>query len=191
MWIVKLALRRPYTFVVGALLILVMGIITILRMPVDIFPFIDIPVVSVIWAYSGLAPQEMERRIATISERSMTTSVNDIEHIESQSLNGITLIKLFFQPGVKIEAAVAQVTANCNSVTRVLPPGITPPTIIQYNISNVPILQASLGGKGFSEAELFDFGLNFIRTQLATVQGASVPSPFGGKPRAIMVDLGE
>jgi multidrug efflux pump subunit AcrB len=189
MWIVKLALRRPYTFVVGALLILVLGIITILRMPVDIFPFIDIPVVSVIWSYTGLAPQEMERRIATISERSMTSSVNDIEHIESQSINGITLIKLFFQPGVKIEAAVAQVTANCQSVSRVLPPGITPPLVIQYNVSNVPILQASLGGKGFSEAELFDFGLNFIRTQLATVQGATVPSPFGGKPRAIMVDL--
>jgi multidrug efflux pump subunit AcrB len=189
MWIVKLALRRPYTFVVGALLILVLGVITILRMPVDIFPFIDIPVVSVIWSYTGLAPQEMERRIATISERSMTSSVNDIEHIESQSINGITLIKLFFQPGVKIEAAVAQVTANCQSVTKVLPPGITPPTVLQYNVSNVPILQASLGGKGFSEAELFDYGLNFIRTQLATVQGATVPSPFGGKPRAIMVDL--
>ena len=171
------------------MLILVLGIITILRMPVDIFPFIDIPVVSVIWTYTGLAPQEIERRIVTISERSMTTSVNDIEHIESQSINGIGLIKLFFQPGVRIEAAVAQVTANCQSVVRVLPPGITPPTILQYNVSNVPILQASLGGKGFSEAELFDFGLNFIRTQLATVQGASVPSPFGGKPRAIMVDL--
>jgi multidrug efflux pump subunit AcrB len=189
MWIVKLALRRPYTFVVGAMLILVLGIITILRMPVDIFPFIDIPVVSVIWSYTGLAPQEMERRIVTISERSMTTSVNDIEHIESQSLNGVALIKLFFQPGVKIEAAVAQVTANCQSVAKVLPPGITPPLILQYNVSNVPILQASLGGEGFSEAELFDFGLNFIRTQLATVQGASVPSPFGGKSRAIMVDL--
>jgi multidrug efflux pump subunit AcrB len=189
MWIVKLALRRPYTFVVGAMLILVLGVITILRMPVDIFPFIDIPVVSVVWSYTGLAPQEMERRIVTISERSMTTSVNDIEHIESQSLNGVALIKLFFQPGVKIEAAVAQVTANCQSVVKVLPPGITPPLVLQYNVSNVPILQASLGGKGFSEAELFDFGLNFIRTQLATVQGASVPSPFGGKARAIMVDL--
>jgi multidrug efflux pump subunit AcrB len=189
MWIVKLALRRPYTFVVGAMLILVLGIITILRMPVDIFPFIDIPVVSVVWSYTGLAPQEMERRIVTISERSMTTSVNDIEHIESQSLNGVAVIKLFFQPGVKIEAAVAQVTANCQSVTRVLPPGITPPLVLQYNVSNVPIIQASLGGKGFSEAELYDFGLNFIRTQLATVQGASVPSPFGGKARQIMVDL--
>ncbi len=189
MWIVKLALRRPYTFVVASLLILVLGIITILRMPVDIFPFIDIPVVSVIWQYTGLAPEEMEHRIVTISERSMTTSVNDIEHIESQTLNGVAVIKLFFQPGTKIEGAVAQVTANVQSVTRVLPPGITPPVVLQYNVSNVPILQASLGGKGYSEAELFDFGLNFIRTRLATVQGASVPSPFGGKSRTIMVDL--
>jgi multidrug efflux pump subunit AcrB len=189
MWIVKLALRRPYTFVVGAMLILVLGIVTILRMPIDIFPYIDIPVVSVIWQYSGLAPEEMERRVVTVSERSMTTSVNDIEHIESQSLNGVAVIKLFFQPGVKIEAAVAQVTANCQSVTRVMPPGMIPPMVIQYNVSNVPILQASLGGKGFSEAELFDYGLNFIRTQLATVQGASIPSPFGGKSRNIMVDL--
>ncbi len=189
MWIVQLALRRPYTFVVGALLVLVMGIVTILRMAVDIFPYIDIPVVSVIWTYSGLAPEEMERRITTISERSMTTTVNDIEHIESQSLYGVAVIKLFFQPNVKIEAAVAQVTANCQSITRTLPPGITPPTVVQYNVSNVPILQGSINGKGFSEAELFDFGVNFIRTQLATVQGASVPMPFGGKPRQIMVDL--
>jgi multidrug efflux pump subunit AcrB len=189
MWIVKLALRRPYTFVVGAMLILVLGIVTILRMPIDIFPYIDIPVVSVIWQYSGLAPEEIERRVVTVSERSMTTSVNDIEHIESQSLNGVAVIKLFFQPNVKIEAAVAQVTANCQSVTRAMPPGMIPPIVIQYNVSNVPILQASLGGKGFSEAELFDYGLNFIRTQLATVQGASVPSPFGGKSRNIMVDL--
>ncbi|MCU1257300.1 MAG: AcrB/AcrD/AcrF family multidrug efflux protein [Bryobacterales bacterium] len=189
MWIVKLALRRPYTFVVGALLVLVLGIVTILRMPVDIFPYIDIPVVSVIWQYSGLAPEEMERRIVTIAERSMTTTVNDIEHIESQSLYGVAVIKLFFQPGVHIEAAVAQITANCQSVTHILPLGITPPLVVQYNVSNVPILQASLGGKGFSEAELYDFGLNFIRTGLANVQGASIPTPYGGKPRQIMVDL--
>jgi CzcA family heavy metal efflux pump len=189
MWIVKLALRRPYTFVVGALLVLVLGIVTILRMPVDIFPYIDIPVVSVLWQYSGLAPEEMERRIVTVSERSMTTTVNDIEHIESQSLYGVAVIKLFFQPDVRIEAAVAQITANCQSITHIMPPGISPPLIVQYNVSNVPILQASLAGKGFSEAELYDFGLNFIRTNLATVQGASVPTPYGGKPRQIMVDL--
>ncbi len=165
MWIVKLALRRPYTFVVGAMLVLVLGIVTIMRMPVDIFPYIDIPVVSVIWQYAGLAPEEMEHRIVTVSERSMTTTVNDIEHIESQSLYGVAVIKLFFQPGVHIEAAVAQITANCQSVTHSMPPGITPPLVIQYNVSNVPILQTSLGGKGFSEAELYDFGLNFIRTR--------------------------
>jgi len=189
MWIVKLALRRPYTFVVGALLILVLGIVTILRMPVDIFPYIDIPVVSVIWQYAGLAPEEMERRIVTVDERAMTTTVNDIEHIESQSLNGVAIIKVFFHPGAKIEAAVAQVTAISQSITRILPPGITPPNIIQYNASNVAILQASLSGKGFSEADLYDLGLNFLRTQLAGVQGASVTTPFGGKPRQIMVDL--
>ncbi|MDQ6678124.1 MAG: efflux RND transporter permease subunit, partial [Acidobacteriota bacterium] len=189
MWIVKLALRRPYTFVVGALLILVLGIVTILRMPVDIFPYIDIPVVSVIWQYAGLAPEEMERRIVTVDERAMTTTVNDIEHIESQSLNGVAVIKVFFHPGAKIEAAVAQVTAISQSITRILPPGITPPNIIQYNASNVAILQASLSGKGFSEADLYDLGLNFLRTQLAGVQGASVTTPFGGKPRQIMVDL--
>jgi len=189
MWIVKLALRRPYTFVVAALLVLVLGIATILRMPVDIFPYIDIPVVSVIWQYNGLAPEEMERRIVTVHERAMTTTVNDIEHIESQTLNGIAIIKVFFHPGAKIEGAVAQVTAISQSIARILPPGIVPPNIIQYNVSNVPILQASLSGKGFSESDLYDLGLNFLRTRLATVQGASVTTPFGGKPRQIMVDL--
>jgi CzcA family heavy metal efflux pump len=189
MWIVKLALRRPYTFVVGALLVLVLGIVTILRMPVDIFPQINIPVVSVIWLYAGLSPQEVERRIVTVSERAATTAVNDIEHIESQSLNSIGTIRFFFQEGTNVDAAVAQVTAIMAQITRVLPPGITPPYIIQYDASTVPILQGSLSGLGFSEAELYDFGANFIRTQLATVQGASVPTPFGGKVRQIMVDL--
>ena len=189
MWIVKLALRRPYTFVVASLLVLVLGVVTILRMPVDIFPFIDIPVVSVIWQYNGLAPEEMERRIVTVHERAMTTTVNDIEHIESQTLNGIAIIKVFFHPGANVDGAVAQVTAISQSITRILPPGIVPPNILQYNVSNVPILQASLSGKGFSESDLYDLGLNFLRTQLATVQGASVTTPFGGKPRQIMVDL--
>jgi CzcA family heavy metal efflux pump len=189
MWIVKLALRRPYTFVVASLLVLVLGMVTILRMPVDIFPFIDIPVVSIIWQYNGLAPEEMERRIVTVHERAMTTTVNDIEHIESQTLNGIAIIKVFFHPGANIDGAVAQVTAISQSITRILPPGIVPPNILQYNVSNVPILQASLSGKGFSESDLYDLGLNFLRTQLATVQGASVTTPFGGKPRQIMVDL--
>ncbi|HEX4810521.1 MAG TPA: efflux RND transporter permease subunit [Bryobacteraceae bacterium] len=189
MWIVKLALRRPYTFVVGALLILVLGIVTITRMRVDIFPQINIPVVSVVWLYAGLSPQEMERRIVTISERAATTAVNDIEHMESQSLNGIGVVRIYFQEGTRIDAAVAQVAAIMAQITRVLPPSITPPYVIQYDASTVPIIQGSLSGAAYSEAELYDFAANFIRTQLATVQGASVPMPFGGRPRQIMVDL--
>jgi CzcA family heavy metal efflux pump len=189
MWIVKLALRRPYTFIVGALLILALGIVTILRMRVDIFPQIDIPVVSVVWLYTGLSPQEMERRIITISERAATTAVNDIEHMESQSLNGIGVIRMYFQEGTRIDAAVAQVTAIMGQITHVLPAGITPPYVIQYDASTVPIIQGSLSGPGYSEAQLYDFAANFIRTQLATVRGASVPVPFGGRVRQIMVDL--
>ena len=189
MWIVKLALRRPYTFVVGALLVLALGIVTIVRMRVDIFPQIDIPVVSVVWLYNGLSPQEMERRIVTISERAATTAVNDIEHMESQSLNGIGVIRMYFQEGTRIDAAVAQVAAIMSQITHVLPAGITPPYVIQYDASTVPIIQGSLSGPGYSEAQLYDFAANFIRTQLATVRGASVPMPFGGRVRQIMVDL--
>lgn len=188
-WLVQLALRRPYTMIVLALLIGLMGGVSIMRMPTDIFPVIDIPVVTVIWNLSGVKPDEVEKRIVTICERAMTTTVNDIEHIESQSLNGVCVIKVYFQPGAKIEAAVAQVTAINQTIVRVLPPGTTPPFIIQYSASNVPVLQASVSSKTMSEQELYDQGLNFIRTQLATVQGASVPLPYGGKPRQIMVDL--
>ena len=189
MWIVRLALRRPYTFVVMAVLILVLGIVSIETMSTDIFPTIDIPVVTVIWTYSGTSPDEMEKRFTTISERSMTTAVNDIEHIESQSVSGISIIKVFFQPGAKIEAAVAQVTAVNQTILRILPPGTTPPFILQFSASNVPILQAVLSSDKLSEADLYDLGLNFVRTQLATVQGAQVPAPYGGKARQIMVDL--
>ncbi|MEH1989300.1 efflux RND transporter permease subunit, partial [Nostoc sp.] len=189
MWIVKLALRRPYTFVITSILIFVLGVVTITRMATDIFPEINIPVVSVIWSYSGVSPEEMEQRIVTASERSFTTTVNDIEHIESQSLNGVSVIKVFFQPGAKIEAAVAQLTSNTQTILRGLPPGITPPLIIRYNASNVPILQLSVSSTSLSEQELYDNGNNFLRTQLATVQGASVPLPYGGKPRQIMVDI--
>jgi CzcA family heavy metal efflux pump len=189
MWIVRLALRRPYTFVVMAVLILVLGIVSIETMSTDIFPTIDIPVVTVIWTYSGTSPDEMEKRFTTISERSMTTAVNDIEHIESQSVSGISIIKIFFQPGAKIEAAVAQVTAVNQTILRILPPGTTPPFILQFSVSNVPILQAVLSSDKLSEADLYDLGTNFVRTQLATVQGAQVPSPYGGKARQIMVDL--
>jgi CzcA family heavy metal efflux pump len=189
MWIVRLALRRPYTFVVMSVLILVLGIVSIETMSTDIFPTIDIPVVTVIWNYPGTSPDEMEKRFTTISERAMTTTVNDIEHIESQSVSGISIIKVFFQPGAKIEAAVSQVTAVNQTILRILPPGTTPPFILQFSASNVPILQAVLSSDKLSEADLYDLGLNFVRTQLATVQGAQVPAPYGGKARQIMVDL--
>jgi multidrug efflux pump subunit AcrB len=189
MWIVRLALRRPYTFVVMAMLIAILGVLAILRTPTDIFPAIDIPVVSVIWSYTGISPKEMEGRIVTISERAMTTTVNGIEHIESQSLNGIAVIRVFFQPGTRIEAAVAEVTAINQTILRAMPPGIQPPLVLRYSASNVPILQATLTSETLSEEQLYDLGLNFIRTQLATVQGAQVPLPYGGKPRQVMVDL--
>ena len=189
MWIVRLALRRPYTFVVMAVLILVLGVVSIETMSTDIFPTIDIPVVTVVWNYSGTSPEEMERRFTTISERAMTTTVNDIEHIESQSVSGISIIKVFFQPGAKIEAAVAQVSSVNQTILRILPPGTTPPFVLQFSASNVPILQAALSSSTLSEADLYDLGVNFVRTQLATVQGAQVPAPYGGKARQVMVDL--
>ena len=189
MWIVRLALRRPYTFVVFALLILILGIFSIETMPTDIFPNIDIPVVTVVWNYNGLSAQEMSNRIVFNSERGMTVAVNDIEHIESQSLNGIGLIKIFFQPHVNIGSAVAQVTAISQVQLRSLPPGSTPPFIIQYNASSVPVLQLGLSGQGLSEQRLNDLGQNNIRTQLATIEGAQTPFPYGGKQRQIQVDL--
>jgi multidrug efflux pump subunit AcrB len=189
MWIVRLALRRPYTFTVVAILLVLMGIVTISRMATDIFPKIDIPVVSVIWSFPGVAPEEMEKRFVTVCERAMTTTVNDIEHIESQSYNGVAVIKVFFHEGAKVEAGVAQVTSICQTLLRIMPPGTTPPLILQYSASNVPILQLGLTSKTLSEQDLYDLGLNFIRTQLATVQGAQVPLPYGGKSRQVMVDI--
>jgi multidrug efflux pump subunit AcrB len=189
MWIVRLALRRPYTFAVFALLILILGAYSIVSMPTDIFPNIDIPVVTVVWHYSGLSAQEMSTRIIFNSERGMTTTVSDIEHIESQSLNGIGVIKIFFQPNVDVGNAVAQVTAICQVQLRQLPPGATPPFIIQYNASSVPVLMLGLSGNGLSEQELNDLATNNIRTQLATIEGAQTPYPYGGKQREIMVDI--
>jgi multidrug efflux pump subunit AcrB len=189
MWIVRLALNRPYTFVVVALMILLVSPVVILRTPTDIFPDISIPVVSVVWQYAGMSAQEMASRIVTISERGMTTTVNDIEHIESQSLNGMGVIKVFFHPNVKIDMAVAQITAIGQVTLRTLPPGNTPPLVISYNASSVPILQLSLSSKTLSEAQVNDLGVNFLRVGLATVQGASMPNPYGGKTRQIMVDL--
>ena len=188
-WLVRVALSHPYTFVVMAILIAILGIVTIFGMSTDILPEIDIPVVSVIWQYDGMAAEEMERRIVTYSERAMTTTVNDIEHMESQSMFGVGVIKVFFHPHANIAAAVAQVTSISQTILRVLPPGIQPPLIVQYSASNVPIVQIAASSPTLTEAQLYDYGLNFIRTQLATVQGAQVPLPYGGKPRQIMVDL--
>ncbi len=189
MWIVRLALRRPYTFVVFALLILIVGVFSIETMPTDIFPNIDIPIVTVVWNFTGLSAEQMANRIVSNSERGMTTTVNDIEHIESQSLNGIAVIKVFFQPGVNVANAVAQVTSISQVMLRQLPPGSQPPFIIQYNASSVPVLQLGLSGQGLDEQGLNDLAQNTIRTQLATVEGAQTPYPYGGKQRAIMVDL--
>jgi multidrug efflux pump subunit AcrB len=189
MWIVRLALRRPYTFVVMAILILVMGAIAISRTPTDIFPNINIPVVSIIWNYNGLVPKEMSDRIISVTERNLTTIVDNIEHVESQSLYGIAVVKVFMQPNASIDRAVAQITAGSQTQLRQLPPGTTPPLIIAYSASSVPVLQLALSGQGLSEQQLNDYGLNFIRTQLITVPGTSVPYPYGGKQRQVQVDL--
>jgi CzcA family heavy metal efflux pump len=189
MWIVALALRRPYTFVVMALLITILTPITILRTPVDIFPEINIPVVSVVWNYDGMSPSEMADRIVSNSERGLTVTVNDIEHQESLSVPGKAVIKIFFRPNVDLSMAMTQVTAICQTVLRGLPPGTTPPLIITYSASTTPVVQLGLSSKTLPEQQLFDLGNNFLRTQLTTVQGAATPYPYGGKPRQIQVDL--
>jgi len=189
MWIVRLALRRPYTFVVMALLIAILGGAAIVTMPVDIFPYIDIPIVSVVLTYTGLQPDEMEKRVVTNFERMLTSNVNDIEHIESQSYNGIAVIRVYFHPNVQVDMAVAQTTATMQIATRQMPPGMQPGNVLKFDAASVPILQLGLSSKTLPEQEIFDIGNNFIRTPLATVQGASVSYPFGGKARAVMVDL--
>jgi CzcA family heavy metal efflux pump len=189
MWIVWLALKRPYTFIVLALVIVIVTPLVILRMPVDVLPDINIPVVSVVWFYGGLSPSEMADRIVSNSERGLTTTVNDIEHIESQSLTGIGVIKIFFQPGANIQTALSQTTAIVQTALRSMPPGTTPPLIITYSASSIPIVQLGLSSKTLPEQQLFDLGNNFLRTQLATVPGAASPFPYGGKQRQIQVDL--
>ena len=189
MWIVRLALRRPYTFVVAAMLVVILGIVMILRMPTDIFPEIDIPVISVIFNYSGMPADDMEKRIVSPFERILTTTVNDIEHIESQSLNGISVTKIFFQKNARIEAATAQVTAVSQTSIRSMPPGTQPPLIIRYNASSVPILQLAIGSDVRAEQDVFDQAVNFLRPQLITIPGVQIPYPYGGKMRQIMVDL--
>ena len=189
MWIVKIALERPLTFIVLVLLLLILGPLAILRTPVDIFPNIDIPVVSVVWRYTGLPAEDMNNRIVSGYERALTTTVNDIEHTETQSLNGIGLVKVYFQPNVKIDMAVAQVTAISQTVLHGLPPGTDPPLILVYNASTVPILQFALSSKELSEAAIFDNANQTVRTFITSVRGAATPYPYGGKQRQVQVDI--
>ena len=189
MWIVRIALDRPYTFVVLALLILILSPVVILRTPVDIFPNINIPVIAVAWQYTGLNPEELEGRLTSVYERILTTTVDNVEHIESTTVNGQAVVKIFLQPGTSLDTANAQVTAISQTILRQLPPGALPPLIINYSASSVPILQLGLSGKGLSEQQLNDMGQNFIRPQLVPVAGAVVPYPYGGKQRQVMIDL--
>jgi CzcA family heavy metal efflux pump len=188
-WIVQIALRRPYTFVVLSLLIAIFGTLAAVRTPTDIFPNINVPVVAVVWTYTGLLPNDMSGRVTYYYERTLSAQVGDIEHIESQSLNGYGVVKIFFQKGVNIRAALAQVTAASQTVLKLLPPGITPPYVLSYNAATVPILQLALSSTKLPQMKLFDLGQNFIRPQLATVQGAAVPSPYGGQVRDVQIDL--
>ena len=187
--IVRLALRRPYTFVVMAILIVIFGTLAAIRTPTDIFPDIRIPVIAAVWTYRGMSPDDMAGRVIYYYERQLSTAVNDIEHIESQSLSGVGIVKIFFRPGVDIRTATAQVTSLSQTVLKQMPPGITPPLILNYNASTVPILQLGLSSPALAEKDIFDLGQNFIRPALAEVQGAAVPSPYGGKERQIQIDL--
>jgi multidrug efflux pump subunit AcrB len=189
LWIVNIALKRPYTFIVLALLILLISPLVIMRTPTDIFPNVDIPVVAALWSYSGLSAEEMEERVASPFERSLTTVVTDIDHLESQTVNGRSIIKVYFRPGTRVEMAMAQLTAVAQNALHQMPPGSQSPFMLVYSASSVPILQLALSGQGLSEQQLFDYAANFIRTQLATVKGAAVPWPYGGKQRQVMIDL--
>jgi multidrug efflux pump subunit AcrB len=189
MWIVRFALKRPYTFVIAALLIAIFGVSSILTTPTDILPDINIPIVSVIWSYGGLDADDMSKRIIGVCERALPTTVNNIQYTESQSYSGVGVIKIHFQPNVQVDLAIAQVTALSQSLLRLMPPGILPPYVLKYDASSVPIVQVSLGGQGLSQTELYDLGQNFVRGQLATINGAAVPLPYGGEQRSIMVDV--
>src|SRR5476651_2577586 len=189
MWIVRLALRRTYTFVVVALLIVVLSAVSIRRMSTDITPNIDIPVVSVVWQYTGMRTDEVESRIVLLNERILTASVNDIEHIESQSLSGVGVIRIYFQPGAQIAEAETQVTATCQTLLKLMPPGITPPYIVRYSATSVPIVQIAVSSDTLTEQQILDYCANFVIQQLGTVQGARVPQPWGGKQRQVMVYL--
>ena len=187
--LVRIALRRPYTFIVLALLLLIIGPLAASRTPVDIFPEIRIPVIAALWQYTGLPPAEMAGRMVTQFERALTTTVNDIEHIEANSYTGVGIVKLFFQPSADVRTANAQVTAISQTLLKNMPPGSVPPLILNYNASTVPIIQLALSGKGLPEQTLFDLGLNFVRVPVVTVPGAAMPYPFGGKFRQIQIDI--
>src|ERR1700741_4875081 len=189
MWIVRVALDRPYTFIVLALLILILSPVIILRTPTDIFPNINIPVVAVAWTYTGMNPEELEGRLTSVYERVLTALVDNIEHIESTTVNGQAIVKIYLQPGASLDTANAQVTAGAQTILRQLPPGTLPPLIINYSASSVPILQLGITGQGFSEQQLNDLSQNFLRPQLVTVPGAVIPFLYGGKQRQIMIDL--
>ena len=189
MWIVQLALRRPLTFIVMALLIVLISPLTILRTPTDILPDINIPIIAIVWRYGGLSAEEMSERMVYINERTIPITVNNIDHIESQSLDGIGVIKVFFQPNVDIPTALAQVTAICQTAVRTMPPGTTPPFEIVYSASSVPIVQIGLSSSIVPEQELNDLGQNVIRPILSTINGLATPNPYGGRQRQIDVDL--
>src|SRR5580700_5949442 len=189
MWLVRVALDRPYTFVVLALLVLIMSAVAISNTPTDIFPNINIPVVAVDWTYTGLNPEELEGRLTSVYERVLTATVDNIQHIESTTVNGQVIVKIFLQRGASLDTANAQITAESQTILRQLPPGTLPPLIINYSASSVPVLQLGLSGKGLSEQQLNDMGQNFIRPQLVPVPGAVVPYPYGGKQRQVMIDL--
>lgn len=189
MWIVKLALKRPYTFIVISLLVLIFGIGFIIKMPKDIFPNINIPVVSLIWTYEGLPAEDFEQRITTYSEFALSNYVNDIDRIESQTIDGLGLIRVYFHPEAEIEAAVAQATATSQAVLRRMPTGVLPPVILRYSASSVPIIQMALTSQTMDEAELYDYSIFRIRQAIATIRGTTIPSPLGGKVRQVMVDI--
>ncbi|MBV8122677.1 MAG: efflux RND transporter permease subunit, partial [Paucibacter sp.] len=189
MWIVRIALQRPYTFIVMAIMILLATPLAVMRTPVDVLPEIDIPVISVIWNYTGLSPQQIGDRISQVHERVLTTTVNDIEHIESQSLTGIAVIKIYFQPNANIQTAIAQVVSVSQAVLRQMPPGITPPLIIKYTASSIPVIQVGLSSKTIPEQSMFDAATNVLRPQLVTIPGAAIPYPYGGKQRVVSVDI--
>ena len=189
MWLVRIALRRPYTFIVMAMLIVVLGVLATFRTPTDIFPSIDIPVISVIWNYGGLPPETMEKRIVNNFERFLTTIVSDVDHIESQSLTGIAVIKVYLQPDADLDQAIAQTTAIAQTAVRSMPPGTNPPLIMRYSATSVPIMQVALQSDSLSEQQLFDYGINFIRADIATIRGAQLPNPYGGRQRQIMIDI--